>query len=526
MEEPKEGRRRGGAKGKRPYVSQADIPRHTLEEALRVPRAMFDRFALNPVRPLDVAQVLQLTPSSSHFRTLTGAADAYRVTNGGPNATEIVITDLGRRIVAPTEEDDDLRAKREATLQPRVAREFLVRYDSKPLPREDIAKNVLLEMGVPRESTDRCFQVIVDNAKDVGVLKVIKGTVYIDLQGVPLEQRIISEASPVTAPSVDTAAPTAIPRVVQQPVQPARPVPVATAATPLATTPATAGDTVLRRGLQVDAYTLIDRLGTGFSAEVWSAMVGAPPIGVDIQPGQNVAIKFFYGHAMALPDQVIRVEREFRIAQRIRHPNLIRIYEFVLASSRPHHNFLVMDVAEGRPLKDLISPVGLSVQKSLQIGQQILLALNELHRENALHRDIKPGNIAVRDDTNGVHATLLDLGIVSILHERGVTAGSRFLGSKHWAPYEQLVGDPLDRRSDLYSVGAVLYHLLTGDVPYAGKPTEAAVAIEMNKRPLRLPDSVTVDISVREMINSCLSTDPAGRPATAQECLAVIERYL
>ena len=159
---------------------------------------------------------------------------------------------------------------------------------------------------------------------------------------------------------------------------------------------------------------------------------------------------------MALPDQVLRVEREYRIAQTLRHPNLIRIYEFMLASPRPHHNFLVMDVAKGNPLSDLIERRELSVSQALSVFYQILSALDALHGAGALHRDVKPGNIAVSAVDDKVQATLLDLGIVTISYEKGVTAVSHFLGSKHWAPIEQLLGESLDERSDLY--GACLLY--------------------------------------------------------------------
>jgi hypothetical protein len=85
-------------------------------------------------------------------------------------------------VVQPTEEGDDLRAKREAILQPRVAHEFLTKYEGKPLPREEIARNVLAELGVPRDATERCLQLILDNAEEVGALRTIKGSTYIDLQ--------------------------------------------------------------------------------------------------------------------------------------------------------------------------------------------------------------------------------------------------------------------------------------------------------------------------------------------------------
>ena len=104
----------------RKYLVQTDVPAFSLEEALRVPRALSDDYGKNPTKPLRVAQALNLAPNSSTFRMLAGAAIAYGLTDGGSYSELISLTPLGRRIVAPTHEDDDQAALREATLRPRV----------------------------------------------------------------------------------------------------------------------------------------------------------------------------------------------------------------------------------------------------------------------------------------------------------------------------------------------------------------------------------------------------------------------
>lgn len=436
----------------RQYLSQSDVPRHSLEEALRVPRSLFEQFGMRATRPISLAQALELQPNSSHFRTLLGAAIAYGLTTGGPNAPTVEVTQLGKRIVAPTAEGDDVIAKREAVVQPRVVREFVDLYEGKPLPREDIAKNVLVEVGVPREAATRSHEIILDNLRTVDGLRVIKGTTYIDLQHAAVPRQDGRDAGASTIATQPTPTPVAQPRGKTRPKaqlesagddaapQPEREVPnlagrgADASRSGFVAAPIPEHDGPLRRGLQVDCYVLEDRLGQGFSAEVWSASVQRSPQGVDLASGAKVAIKFYHGHAMAMPDQVIRIEREFRIAQGVRHPYLLRIYEFLLSSSRPHHNFLVMDLARGSSLKDQIPPMGMSLQKAVQIGHQLFAAVQALHEAGALHRDIKPGNISLEDTPGGMHLTLLDLGIVTVLHERNLTAASRFLGSKHWAP--------------------------------------------------------------------------------------------
>jgi predicted nucleotide-binding protein len=168
----------------RSYVSQADVPAGSLDRALRIPRAIADNYGYKPTSPLQVAVALDVQPSSSNFRMLTGAAIAYGLTSGGYNADSISISPLAMRIVRPTSEGDDIDAKREAFLKPRVIREFLQKYDRAPIPRDDIARNVLLELGVPADRTGEVLALIVEGAGELGFLQQIKDRTYADLSGV------------------------------------------------------------------------------------------------------------------------------------------------------------------------------------------------------------------------------------------------------------------------------------------------------------------------------------------------------
>jgi predicted nucleotide-binding protein len=167
-------------------LSQEDVPGCSLEFALRVPRAIADNYAGNPVTALQLAAALNMSPSSGPFRSLCGASIAYGLTEGGYNAQQIILKPLGKRIVRPLEEGDDLNAKREAVLKPRVIGEFLNKYAGSPLPRHDIALNVLHTMGVPAEKAESVFKMIVDSAESVGFLREIKGKKYVELSGVSM----------------------------------------------------------------------------------------------------------------------------------------------------------------------------------------------------------------------------------------------------------------------------------------------------------------------------------------------------
>jgi hypothetical protein len=168
---------------KRQQVSQADVPSMTLEDALRVPRALAE-YAFRPVSPLDAAKAIGMQPKSGTFRNLMGAAWAYGLTDSGAYADKIGTTALAQRIVKPKIEGDDLVAMREAFLKPRVVREFLTAYKDNKVPREDIAKNVLEGFGVPANRTVGVLNQILDDARRLGFITMVGPTEYVQLDGV------------------------------------------------------------------------------------------------------------------------------------------------------------------------------------------------------------------------------------------------------------------------------------------------------------------------------------------------------
>jgi predicted nucleotide-binding protein len=174
----------GKAKAKRAApLSQADVPAYSLTEALRVPETLRDEFAKQTTSPLELAVALDMSPSSGPYKMLTGAAVAYGLTEGAAQASSIGLTELGLRAVSPTEEGADLQAYREAVLKPRVIREFLEKYNGSPLPtNRQIALNVIEQMGVPQQSTERAYDMIVSNAEALGLLIEHKGKKYVRLE--------------------------------------------------------------------------------------------------------------------------------------------------------------------------------------------------------------------------------------------------------------------------------------------------------------------------------------------------------
>lgn len=169
-------------KATRSYVKQADIPRIDLAEALRVPQGMWDEFAGKTAAPHQLAQMLNFTPTSGSWDELCGAALAYGLIEGGSRAAQITMTDLARRIVRPTAEGDDLVAKAEAVLRPRIVREFLERYDKAKFPPATIGQNVLAEMGVPKDRAEAVYHLILKNAQSVGMVYSVKNGMYVAIE--------------------------------------------------------------------------------------------------------------------------------------------------------------------------------------------------------------------------------------------------------------------------------------------------------------------------------------------------------
>ena len=177
------------AKPKQSRLLQTACPSVTLAEALAVPQAIKDNFAGQATAPLLVAEACGVTPASSNWRVLTGAAVAYGLTNGAYNSKEISITPLGERIVAPLIEGDSEIALREAALKPTILSEFYHQYDRNKLPKVEIAYNVLQKKGVPAERLENAWNILRANATRTNMLRVIGGNeyIYLDLEGRQVE---------------------------------------------------------------------------------------------------------------------------------------------------------------------------------------------------------------------------------------------------------------------------------------------------------------------------------------------------
>lgn len=190
------------AGGKRVYFSQTDFPQSPLQQAQRIASAIVDNFAAKEGSPPDVALAIGMSPSSSAWRTLTGSSIAYGLTEGGVNANAIKLVALGKKLVAPEEEGEDVAARRQAILKPRILREFFERYRRAKFPNDTIAANVLKGMGVPADRVDESLAIIKANGAYAGIIRDTPTGPFINLDspGVPAP----ASSSPEHAEEVTT----------------------------------------------------------------------------------------------------------------------------------------------------------------------------------------------------------------------------------------------------------------------------------------------------------------------------------
>lgn len=169
-------------KRKRKRVSQTDFPQISLIKALRISQCLYDEFAGISAPPHQIAMALGLTPTSGGWRNLCGTSIAYGLTEGGYNAQEIMLTPLGRKIVGPQEEGEDIAGKVEAILHPRIMREFFERYDKAKFPSDDVAKNVLFSsFGLPKDRTSNAVDILKENGNYAGIISNIKTGLFVAL---------------------------------------------------------------------------------------------------------------------------------------------------------------------------------------------------------------------------------------------------------------------------------------------------------------------------------------------------------
>lgn len=166
-------------KQKQKRLSQTKCPAASIEQALIIPRTLHDSFGGQETSPLLLAEACGMSPASSGWRTLTGAAAAYGFTVGGYNAKSISLTPVGEKCVAPMVEGEDVLALRSAVMKPSIFKEIYEQFNGHKLPKDDIACNILMHKGLQKNKAEHAWNILKDNARKAGILRVIKGNEYI-----------------------------------------------------------------------------------------------------------------------------------------------------------------------------------------------------------------------------------------------------------------------------------------------------------------------------------------------------------
>jgi serine/threonine protein kinase/ketosteroid isomerase-like protein len=254
--------------------------------------------------------------------------------------------------------------------------------------------------------------------------------------------------------------------------------------------------------------SVIDRGGMGVVYRATRMMIG------DV-----VALKVLHGDRVADTESRERFRREAQAAARLKHPNAVTIYDFGVASDGLV--YLVMEFVEGESLAKMIKRQGaLPLGDCLEILRQITNAIGEAHRLSIVHRDLKPDNVIVRGTGSKLHVKVLDFGIAKLRDVRGstITQTGMIIGTPHYMSPEQCLAEELDGRSDIYSLGVILFEMLTGKVPFdAATPT--ALVIQQVTQPAPSPriSNPSVSIALERVVLRALEKKRDNRPVTAED---------
>src|SRR5437868_3076226 len=219
-------------------------------------------------------------------------------------------------------------------------------------------------------------------------------------------------------------------------------------------------------------YRLDAQIGHGGMSTVYRAF--------DTVLERQVAIKLLHREIATDSDQLERFRREARAVAQLSHPHIVGVIDAGEEDGRP---YIVFEYVEGETLKDRIRRLGrLPVDEAIAYAIEIARALGAAHARHIVHRDVKPQNVLIDEEGS---AKVTDFGIARSLDEEGLTAEGRVLGTTDYVSPEQALGQPVTGQSDLYSLGIVLYELLTGEVPFKG---ENQVAVAMRHVREDVPD--------------------------------------
>ena len=275
-----------------------------------------------------------------------------------------------------------------------------------------------------------------------------------------------------------------------------------------------AGEAEPRPGAKIGHYEIQEILGNGAMGVVYKAY--------DSRLRRTVALKFVAPELIREPTTLRRFEREARLTAALDHPNLAPIHE--IGETRDGRPFLAMAFYGGGTLEERLEGGPLTRESAVSIGRRLALGLAEAHRHDIIHRDVKPANILFAD--NGT-VKLVDFGIAKLTTATRLTRTGSSLGTPAYKSPEQSRGEPVDHRTDIWSLGVVLYEMLTGSQPFSGGYEHAVVrSILEDDPPLLDGDKVsTFPAPLRRILARALDKEPARRYESAEEMARDLESF-
>src|SRR5437588_2027820 len=261
-------------------------------------------------------------------------------------------------------------------------------------------------------------------------------------------------------------------------------------------------------------YRLESRIGAGGMSTVYRA--------TDQTLQRPVAIKLMAREVGSESEQLERFQREARAVAQLSHPHIVGVMDYGQDNGRP---YIVFEYVEGETLKERIRRLGrLPVTEAVAYAIEIARALGAAHARHIIHRDVKPQNVLIDEEGS---AKVTDFGIARTLDEEGLTADGRVLGTTDYVSPEQALGQQVTGQSDLYSLGIVLYEMLTGEVPFKG---DSQVAVAMKHVREALPDVQArrpeISAALAAVIDTATAKRQEDRYADDAELIADLEDVL